>query len=92
MAGQSHEITHLALKINMKKATASSQTFETTALTHHCLTTWQQIYYHSMLWRDLEKRLGKAEKLIPRPTRGSGEKHFVSRETLQLASTCRFVK
>ena len=47
---------------------------------HHYLTTWLQIWYHSLLRGDSirkRRRLRKAELLIRRPPRGIGEINFL---------------
>ena len=56
---------------------------------HHYLTTWLQIWYHSLLWGDSirkGRRLRKAELLIGRPPRGNGEIKF----SLLLSLLCYF--
>ena len=76
------KITYLAEKSKTKRSTVSSQTFvnlEQVSLkpqlqTHHCLTTWLQIWYHGEYPKC--RRLRTAELLIRRPPRGNGVINF----------------
>ena len=48
-------------------------TLEPQLQVHHYMTTWLQIWYHSLLWGDsIRKKNRKAELLIRRPTGGIG--------------------
>ena len=46
---------------------------------HHCLITWLQIWYHSLLWENSIRKgadLKKAELFLRRPPHSNGEINF----------------
>ena len=43
---------------------------------HHYLTTWLQLWYHSLLWGDSIRKGADLEKENWRPPRGNGEINF----------------
>ena len=65
------KITHLAAKKNKNKKSNGEQsdlcdleqvTLKPPLEVHHCLTTWLQIWYHSLLWGDCTRKGFDMEK------------------------------
>ena len=82
------KVPHLAEKNETKKSNGEQSdlcdleqvTLKPLLQVHHCLTTWLQIWYHSLLLEMISEkdRLRKAELLIRSPPRGIGEINFLS--------------
>ena len=81
-------MTHLTEKSKNKKSNGEQSdlcdleqvTLKLQLQVHHCLTTWLQIWYHSLLWGDSIREgadLEKAELLIRRPPRTNGKGNFI---------------
>ena len=64
------KITHLAEKNKNKKSNGEQSvlcdleqvTLKPQLQVHHCLTTWLQIWYHSLLWGDSIRKGADLEK------------------------------
>ena len=80
--------THLAEKSKIKKSNGEQSdlcdpekvTLKPQLQVHHCLTTWLQIWYHSLLWGDSIRKGADLEKqncLFGVHTRGIGEINFL---------------